>query len=189
VPGVECARCVEGGASLETLWQKLDFRAATAGRDVVVLQEDLPETTPDSFRTHVALWIDLCRRHGATPVLYETWAYDRLPTSADTVAAEHDRAAAAHGVRLAPAGRARSAAPEAIELFDDDREHPSLAGTYLAACTIAATIWGPDALAAPKPYRPKNLPAGVAAELRRVALAHARDTEPGETEGDVPAGT
>ena len=56
-------------------------------------------------------------------------------------------------------------------MFDDDREHPSLAGTYLAACVIATTIYGAEALQAPKVYRPKNLSAGAASILRDVALS------------------
>ena len=58
-----------------------------------------------------------------------------------------------------------------VDCFDDDREHPSLAGTYLAACVIAATIYGPAALARPRPYRPKNVAAGRASALRRAAAA------------------
>ena len=80
-----------------------------------------------------------------------------------------------HDVAVAPVGAARRAAAAAlgVELFDADGEHPSLAGTYLAACVVAATIFGPDVLAAEKPYRPKNLKAALAAQLRDVALGQA----------------
>ena len=79
--------------------------------------------------------------------------------------------AAENNARIAHVGAARTAAPEHLNLFDDDREHPSLAGTYLAACVIAATIYGAEALQAPKVYKPKNLSVGTAINLRLVALS------------------
>ena len=50
VPGVETKRVAVGGATLETLWDNDEAKLACAGEwDVVVLQEDLPETRK-SFR-------------------------------------------------------------------------------------------------------------------------------------------
>ena len=97
---------------------------------------------------------------------------DRLPTfDDDAICAEHEKVAAENNARIAHVGAARTAGPEGLDLFDDDREHPSLAGTYLAACVIAATIYGAEALQAPKVYRPKNLSAGAASMLRAVAVS------------------
>ena len=174
VPGARAKAIVEGGATLETHWNTLATRAAVeeAAResDVVVLQEDLPETSVAAFTHYAALWIGLVRERGAEPVLYAAWAYARLPLTSDAdVAAAHAAVAAAHGVRVAAVGAARAAVGGGVDLFDDDREHPSLAGTYLAACCVAAAIFGPAALAAPRPYRPKNLGAAKAEALRRAA--------------------
>ena len=173
VPGIETKRVAVGGATLETLWANDEARLACADNmDVVVLQEDLPETTCESFQRHAKLWCDHVREYGAEPVFYAAWAYDRLPTfDDDAICAEHARAAEENNARIAPVGAARTAGPEGLDLFDDDREHPSLAGTYLAACVIAATIYGAEALQAPKVYRPKNLSAGAASMLRAVALS------------------
>ena len=172
VPGIETKRVAVGGATLETLWKNPEALSAVADKDVVVLQEDLPETTQASFRRHAKLWCDHVRNHGAEPVFYAAWAYDRLPAfDDDAICAEHARAAEENNARIAPVGAARTAGPEGLDLFDDDREHPSLAGTYLAACVIAATIYGAEALQAPKVYRPKNLSAGAAVMLRDVALS------------------
>ena len=100
------------------------------------------------------------------------WAYERLPAfDDDAICAEHARAAEENNARVANVGAARTAGPQGLDLFDDDREHPSLAGTYLAACVIATTIYGAEALQAPKVYRPKNLSAGAASMLREVALS------------------
>ena len=173
VPGVETKRVAVGGATLETLWNNDEAKLACADNwNVVVLQEDLPETSRESFRRHAKLWCDHVRKYGAEPVFYAAWAYDRLPAfDDDAICAEHARAAEENNARLANVGAARTAGPEGLDLFDDDKEHPSLAGTYLAACVIAATIYGAEALQAPKVYRPKNLSAGAASMLRAVALS------------------
>ncbi len=172
VPGVETKRVAVGGATLETLWGNDEAKLACAGQNVVVLQEDLPETTQTSFRRHAKLWCEHVRKYGAEPVFYAAWAYDRLPTfDDDAICAEHEKVAAENNARIAPVGAARTAGPEGLDLFDDDREHPSLAGTYIAACVIAATIYGPEALQAPKVYRPKNLSAGAASILRDIAVS------------------
>ena len=173
VPGIETSRVAVGGATLETLWNNDEAKLACADNwNVVVLQEDLPETSRESFRRHAKLWCDHVRKYGAEPVFYAAWAYDRLPAfDDDAICAEHAGAAEENNARLANVGAARTAGPEGLDLFDDDKEHPSLAGTYLAACVIATTIYGAEALQAPKVYRPKNLSAGAASMLRAVALS------------------
>ena len=173
VPGIETSRVAVGGATLETLWNNDEAKLACADNwNVVVLQEDLPETTRESFRQHAKLWCEHVRTYGAEPVFYAAWAYDRLPTfDDDAICAEHEKVAAENNARIAPVGAARTAGPEGLDLFDDDKEHPSLARTYLAACVIAATIYGAEALQAPKVYRPKNLSAGAASMLRDVAVS------------------
>ena len=70
VPGIETARVAVGGATLETLWKNPEALSAVADKDVVVLQEDLPETTQASFRRHAKLWCDHVRKYGADPVFY-----------------------------------------------------------------------------------------------------------------------
>ena len=173
VPGVETQRVAVGGATLETLWRNSEAKlAVAAGHDVVVLQEDLPETTKESFRKHARLWCEHVRKHGAEPVFYATWAYERLPAITDAdICDEHLRVSADNNfARVALVGEARTAGPAGLDLFDDDREHSSLAGTYLAACVIATRIYGAEALTSPKVYRPKNLSAGAAAAVRCVAI-------------------
>ena len=59
-PGAECSTHCVGGATLESLWNTEQAQAAIAGADVVVLQEDLPESTPESFERYAALWIAHC---------------------------------------------------------------------------------------------------------------------------------
>ena len=57
----------------------------------------------------------------------------------------HSISEALGGVRIAEAGLAFErliAADDTIDLYHTDLRHPSPAGTYLAACTIYATIFG-----------------------------------------------
>ena len=71
VPGIETSRVAVGGATLETLWGNDEAKLACADNiDIVVLQEDLPETTRASFRRHAKLWCDHVRKYGAEPVFY-----------------------------------------------------------------------------------------------------------------------
>ena len=125
VPGIETSRVAVGGATLETLWNNDEAKLACADNmDVVVLQEDLPETTRASFRRHAKLWCDHVILHGAQPVFYAAWAYDRLPNfTDDDICAEHEKVAAENNVCVANVGAARTAGPEGLDLFDDDREH------------------------------------------------------------------
>ena len=180
VPGIETKAVVEGGATLESHWSGGASSALEDGSfGYVVLQDDLPETTVPSFEEHAALWIGAARKSGATPVLFAAHAYERLPEmDAATIAAAHARVGERHGVAVADVGAARDA-PD-VDLFDEDQEHPSLAGTYVAACVVAQTIFGPTALQGDRPYRPKNLKAKTAARLRDVvaATAAARPPEP-----------
>ena len=176
-PGATTQTIVEGGATLESHWRAGRADGLNGGGfDYVVLQDDLPETTAESFAAHAAKWIDAVRGADATPILFCAHAYARLPRYDDDAIAElHAAVGATHDVAVAPVGAARRSAADllGVQLFDADGEHPSLAGTYLAACVVAATIFGPDVLAAEKPYRPKNLKAALAAQLRDVALGQA----------------
>lgn len=139
---------VRGGASLEVLWDRTRARdrIAEGGWDVVVLQEDLPETSVASFREHAARFVAAVRAVDARPLLYMTWAYDRLDwISLDQILAAHREVAASLDVEVAPVGLAwriaRALRPD-LDMYARDREHPSAAGCYLALMVIESTISG-----------------------------------------------
>ena len=146
--GYEADCAVRGGASLEVMWERTKARAriAAGGWDVVVLQEDLPETSVASFRDYAARFVAAVRETGARPVLYMTWEYDRLDwISFDEILAAHREVAAALDVDVAPVGLAwrlaRAARPD-LDMYGRDREHPSVAGSYLALMVLEATVSG-----------------------------------------------
>ena len=170
------ATYTKGGASLKRLWEKTKAKGALARGCYtdVVLQEDLPETTAAKFAAFGRKFVDRARRHGARPLLFMAWAYARLPAvSDDDIAAAHRALGDSSRVDVAPVGEARArahAAHPAIDLFDGDREHPSLAGAYLSACVIYGALFGGAGLSE-LGYVPHGLSAEHAAALRRVAAA------------------
>ncbi len=87
----------------------------------------------------------IARSHGAEPVFFMSWAYADKPEMTEQLAAAYLKAGAANRARVVPAGYAfaRSIArrPD-VQLYVADKRHPTLAGTYLAACTVLATVYG-----------------------------------------------
>jgi hypothetical protein len=88
---------------------------------------------------------DIVRSHGATPVFFMSWAYADKPEMTAQLAEAYTIAGNANNAMVIPAGlafaRARAKQPE-LNLYAPDKRHPSLAGTYLAACTSFAALTG-----------------------------------------------
>ncbi|CAK0905970.1 unnamed protein product [Prorocentrum cordatum] len=80
IEGVEVEREVQGGAPLKALWHDTEARQRiAAGRyDIVVLQEDLPETDLATFREYARRFAGACAEAGAGMVLLAAWGYRRL---------------------------------------------------------------------------------------------------------------
>ena len=87
------------------------------------------------------------RARGATPLLFMTWAYADKPEMIEILSREYIRAGSENDMSVVPAGLAFSRSlknrPELV-LHTSDRRHPNLAGTYLAACTILASVYRID---------------------------------------------
>jgi hypothetical protein len=94
---------------------------------------------------------DTARKHsqalskaGIRPVLFMSWAYKDRPEMTARLAEEYTVAGNANDALVIPAGLAFAnaiAKDPAVELYVDDKRHPSLAGTYLAACTAYAALY------------------------------------------------
>ena len=97
-----------------------------------------------AFKDYAKKHSDTVRRHGAKPVFFMSWAYQDAPEMTAQLAEEYTRAGNENKVFVIPAGLAfaRSIAlkPE-LNLYIADKRHPSLAGTYLAACTTYAALF------------------------------------------------
>ena len=109
------------------------------------------------------------RKVGMQPVLFMSWAYKDKPEMTGALAGQYTLAGNANDALVVPAGLAfaRVISKRAnIELYEPDRRHPSLAGTYLAACTVYATLY----LQSPVGLRyTAGLPAETVALLQRSA--------------------
>jgi hypothetical protein len=87
---------------------------------------------------------DTVRKHGAKPVFFMSWAYKDVPSMTAELAEAYTQAGNDNNALVIPAGLAfaRSIAkmPE-LNLYVADLRHPSVAGSYLAACVTYATLF------------------------------------------------
>ena len=100
----------------------------------------LAQASRDYFRQHC----ETLRRHGATPVLFMTWAYADKPDMLAPLAEAYTRAGEDNDALVIPAGLAFARSIEArpdLDLWHADKRHPSLAGTYLSACLTYAALF------------------------------------------------
>jgi hypothetical protein len=87
---------------------------------------------------------DTVRKHGAKPVFFMSWAYKDVPSMTAELAEAYTRAGNDNNALVIPAGLAfgKSIAkmPD-LNLYVPDLRHPSVAGSYLAACVTYATLF------------------------------------------------
>jgi hypothetical protein len=125
----------------------------------------LQQAFHDTARAHIAS----VRQAGAEPALFISWAYQDQPQMTEQLAAEYLKAGRANGVRVVPAGPAFAASiakrPD-INLWAPDKRHPSLAGTYLGAAVVMASLFKKSPVG--NSYT-AGLPADVAQHLQTVA--------------------
>lgn len=84
------------------------------------------------------------RRNGAKPAFLMTWAYEDRPEMTAGLAEAYTMAGNDNDALVIPVGLAfalASAKRPELRLHIADKRHPSLAGTYLAACTVYAALF------------------------------------------------
>ena len=136
-----------GGASLRNHWNA--GRAAkaieTGGFDYVVLQEQstLPVKNAKRMAENVRLFDEVIKHAGANTVLYMTWARQHAPAAQQAITDAYNTIGKEVGAIVIPVGvvwRKLLAKLDRPLLYDRDQSHPSLAGTYLAACVFLAAL-------------------------------------------------
>jgi hypothetical protein len=171
-PAISVDEVVQGGAALQDHWDNgiAQPLIADGGYTHVVLQGLSIEPVlgfPSTFAQYAQLFGDLIVDAGAVPAWFVTWAraagdsiypvpFDNPAEMQDEVTAAYDSAARNFTTSvLACAGPAFQLAiaqhPE-IALQQSDLSHPTVAGTYLAACTFYVALTGhpvPDASSVP----------------------------------------
>ncbi len=124
------------------------------------------------FVRYAKLHSDTVRKHGAVPVLFMSWAYSDVPEMTATLAEAYTKAGNENGALVIPAGlafaRVLKARPE-LKLHIADNRHPTLAGTYLAAATAYAAVYGRSPVE-------NSYTAGLDPELARFLRAQASAT-------------
>jgi phospholipase/lecithinase/hemolysin len=119
--------------------------------DVVVLQGQSREpmakdaAKAERFRQAARGFDGLIRASGAKTVFFMTWAYQGKPAMTEPLAKGYEAVANELDDLVVPVGLAFQRSLEerpALVLHFKDHMHPSLAGTYLAACTFYAALYG-----------------------------------------------
>jgi hypothetical protein len=117
---------------------------------------------------------DTLRASGVEPMFLMTWAYQDRPEMTRGLADAYTEAGRLNRAHVVPAGLAFAASvarrPE-VNLYVADKRHPSLAGTYLAACTVLASVFGVSPVG--NPYV-AGLDPAVARHLQETAWETAR---------------
>ena len=161
--------------SLEDQWQRGDARRAIAARrwDFVVLQQG-PSALDESRRLlldYVRRFAGEIRASGAKPALYMVWPAESRARDFDRVIESYRLAAEEVGGVLLPVGRAWREAwklDPAVPLYAEDRFHPSVEGSYLAALVIYRTLFQRSPLGLPEKLKLRS------ARLDRVELPKER---------------
>jgi hypothetical protein len=137
-----------GGASLRAHWNAGE--AATAiregGFDAVVLQEQstLPVKNVARMHENVRLFDAVIKAAGEKTVLYMTWARRNTPESQQAITEAYTAVSEELGATLAPVGIAWQRFLRDHDrpvLHDRDQSHPTVAGSYLAACVFLAALF------------------------------------------------
>lgn len=121
------------------------------------------------FYEYVAKHSGTVRKYGAEPALFMSWAYQDKPEMTQQLADEYIKAGKAVNATVIPAGIAFAksiALKPDLNLYAADKRHPSLAGTYLSACTVMASIYKQSPVG--NKYT-AGLPEDVARHLQNVA--------------------
>jgi hypothetical protein len=115
--------------------------------DAVILQDcsQCPIQLERTFQETVRKDSALAKEHGASTILFMTWAYADKPEMTSALAEAYTRAGNESGALVVPVGLAFAAArakDSSVSLHEPDNRHPSPAGSYLAACVVLASVYG-----------------------------------------------
>jgi hypothetical protein len=137
-----------GGASLRRHWNAGEaLKAIGQGHyEQVVLQEQstLPIKNAGRMHENVRLFDEAIKAAGAGTVLYMTWARQHAPESQQAITDAYNSIGRELKAMVVPVGMVwqkflhKHTQPV---LHDRDRSHPTLAGSYLAACVFFITMF------------------------------------------------
>ncbi|MBQ6065882.1 MAG: hypothetical protein IJK89_03595 [Clostridia bacterium] len=125
------------------------FNILYGGYDYCVIQEQAHPLPPEEDTVaYAGRIIDLCKKAGTVPIIFETWAEKAKPENQTEMNRRYRTLAAKTGARLAPVGEVWSAVSADLkdasnaDLYFRDGEHASPVGDYLIAMVLTKTITG-----------------------------------------------
>jgi hypothetical protein len=137
-----------GGASLRRHWNAGEaLQTIQTGQfDRVVLQEQstLPVKNAKRMHENVRLFHEPIQAAGAKTVLYMTWARRTAPESQQAITDAYVGIGQELGAMVVPVGVAWQrylSNQNGPALHDRDNSHPTMAGTYLAACVFLTVLF------------------------------------------------
>ena len=175
-PSIETECIAVGGYTLEKHWNDGNaIQTIREGKwDYVILQEQsqFPVINQKKFYDFARKFDEEIRRSGAKTILLMTWERPdsrKFGVTTDNLAAAYKAIGKELGVKVAPAGlafaRAIRGKPE-LTLYSQDG-HPTVEGTYLAACVLYRTIFENSPVG--NPYSERSIPAEMRAYLQGIA--------------------
>ncbi|AFG36484.1 hypothetical protein [Spirochaeta africana] len=123
------------------------------GWDAVLLQDHSlrPLEEYPQFERAVGQFANRIRAVGARPLLFSLWPRQHLPEQLPEITEACSRAAVRHRLELVPIGQAWQHAQELaagedleLQLYQRDGSHPSIPGSYLAACVLYGVVCQAD---------------------------------------------
>ena len=177
-PSIKTSSIAVGGYTLEMHWNQGSALQTIRGGHwaYVVLQEQSQTsvTDPAKFQEYVSQFYQEIERSGAKTILLMTWERpDSVAYGVTTanLAAAYNAVGTRLGIKVAPVGLAFASALQrrpGLELYGPDG-HPTMDGTYLAACVLYGTISGhsPVGIA----YADASIPPELRDFLQRIAAA------------------
>ena len=169
--GIVSHRVVAPGAPLSQLWRSGPASSTIAREkwDVVVIQEDLPETRRKDFRRFGEEFVRAARGARAKPLLLMTWAYERLPScTQQDIASAHAQLGHDLNVPVVPAGLAFERAARCAPQIGCAAAPPAL---WRDLCTSTPDPCSQDVRQGPRAPEPGGLVPDHADDLGR---AHGR---------------
>ena len=160
---VETRMVASAGKSLEWHWYNPETLDAIAegGWDFTVLQDHSLQAMedPERLRRSVRRFHSRIEAVGGATVPYMTWARRHIPEMQKAIAEVYRSAAEEVDGLLSPVGLAFERAlgtDQSLTLYEEDRSHPTILGTYLTACSLHATLF-------------EETPVGATSELELLA--------------------
>jgi hypothetical protein len=125
------------------------------------------------MRENVLLFDEAIKAAGAKTVLYMTWARKHSPDQQQVITDAYESIGRETGAVVVPVGSIWwrfMAKDESVALHDKDQSHPTLAGSYLAACGFLVTLFGKSPLDVK--YVPKGLSDADAQRVQNAVASH-----------------